>query len=478
MSQRPSLLVAPSVRTAAVVSVLFVLAAAAACSLLVGHNLPEYSCLPDAGPGVCPSGLACASNPAGTQFICVALGDISDATIDADGDDTSADGPLVDEATPDADAMAIRPDTGTHSCQGFGCGCAMTSDCDPGLVCTGRRAVGADIWNAWTSWVNSVSSDAGDGGGDGAIDDSGSADTGGSDGGNGEGGVFDGGNGDSGNGEGGDGGDSGGSGDSGHPDAESEGFCAEPCCTSSDCDIGAGNVCFATGKGGNYCVPPSLLGDRSNIGTASTAPGGAPCGAGTTCRSGLCLASGICADTCCSTNDSLKECAVRSLCRFGPFPGAGFDTHQTANCQVVVDAGRPLLSDDTRCATNSECRSNLCAISIGGGNPACRDACRTRSDCTQFHTSHTCNYVQPYLPASRDLVASCATGGAAGGRGGDGTPCLATADCAQGVCAQSGGQSVCLAECFADRDCAAGEHCRPQALQLGDAGYSVLACGM
>ena len=59
--------------------------------------------------------------------------------------------------------------------------------------------------------------------------------------------------------------------------------CVTSCCTSSDCV--AGDVCYAPGNAGTYCVPSTWVGAPATLGTAT---GGATCHANTDCRSGSC----------------------------------------------------------------------------------------------------------------------------------------------------------------------------------------------
>lgn len=418
------------VTATALVSAVAALAGVVACSLIVSNTLPAYMCTPGPGTGVCPSGQICApsAGTVGPYSCCVPHVPGCVAAPDHDGgndmmsDDGGSSGDArtddamdaMDELS-DADADAAASD-GPVPCSRFGCRCATTSNCPSRFACVDKAAITADIWMAWI--------------------------------------------------------DAGGSNDAG-------GFCAETCCTSGDCDVGDGgnaSVCFGTGAGGNYCVPPGWLGDRSAIGIAG---GGAACGddagadAAAVCRSGFCLDSGVCADTCCSTRLYKTECSGTG-CRFGVFPGTGFDNHQVANCAMLIGTGLGASG----CTSNAECRSNLCLGSNGiNMMGSCRDACRLPADCPSARSQPTtCGYVQAN-PPDADLVAACMGGGRVGDAG-DGMPCRASIDCAQGYCAQSGTQGVCIAVCFVDSDCPQPERCRPQTVQLTGATYSVLACGM
>jgi hypothetical protein len=445
--------VARTIVRAALVASLGAIAGVLACSFIISDKLPAYVCVPNSGPGVCPAGQVCAPNGAGTQYSCAApctpvscasglqcdsktglcampdAGNemmMEDAPAGSDGPDATMDA-ADDRKVGDADAGADA-DAGESSspCSGFGCACATSSDCPPRFACAGKVALTTDVWNALTD-AGGVRGDAG------------------------------------------------------------SGVCVEPCCISSECDSddggSGGQVCFATGAGGNYCVPPAWLGDRSTIGTAL---GGAACAddAGAPCRSGLCV-SGACADTCCSSRLSAIECAGGSICRFAPFPGAGFDKHETATCAPLPASAR--TNNGSGCASNSECKSNFCSGGDGGVTsgdmPTCREPCRNASDCAGSTRSPPwCGYLD--IPMSTDLVSACMPSNRGVGDAGGGSPCQLSSDCARGYCAPLGnGRSACLATCFIDRpggsdDCLPSERCRPQPLQVGTAIYSVLACGM
>jgi hypothetical protein len=424
--------------TVVLISALATIAGAVACSFIVTDNLPSFTCTPGLA-NVCPFGQVCAPDtltcvPVCTPDSCGAGQCVSSglcvppeggAGLDGTAGDDGPAGDGDSRATADAGATGDA-DAGPVLCTGFGCKCTTTANCPTEFACVDKQAVTSDIWNACI--------DAGVGGG-------------------GDGGSWN--------------------------------VCMKPCCTSSDCDMGDGgigdSVCFATGAGGNYCVPPGWLGDRSTIGTNL---GGGACGGDAgACRSGLCLAgaSSVCADTCCSNHAQTLECAANVDCRFDPFPGTGFDTHEAAQCL----AGPPSAG---RCQINADCRSNLCVGAVdggfmmGGGSGNCQDACRNSIDCTPtgMMRSQTCSYVQPNFPRTTEIVAACTQLGFGQGDGGagDGNPCRVSADCARGSCVQSNGQGICITACFVDSDCVSNERCRPQPVQLGGAPYSVLACGM
>ncbi len=207
-------------------------------------------------------------------------------------------------------------------------------------------------------------------------------------------------------------------------------FCGQTCCTSADCP--GGTVCFATAAGGNYCVNPAWLGDRSTPGRLQ---GGSSCSTGTQCRSGLC-AGGTCADPCCSTQSG--QCASGSACAFGNFPGKGFDTHYSARCVTSPDAGAPFGSF---CSADADCESNLCLN-------YCVAPCRNSADCP---SGHSCWYVLPNSPNSNDVVAACLA--STQGSTAVGQSCSSPASCANDLCVGGAGSMVCTDTCFVDSDC-------------------------
>jgi hypothetical protein len=224
-------------------------------------------------------------------------------------------------------------------------------------------------------------------------------------------------------------------------------FCAKPCCKSTDCD--KGTVCFATGTGGNYCVPSEKLADRSTIGTMS---GGQACdgGAAAGCRSGLCV-SGVCADTCCSIDPGEAQCTRNTVCRFGGFPGTQNDVAFTAWCQPPNGGNG---GNQNNCMTNGDCQGSLCIVGDGGFGTAgtCHDPCRNATECQRgFRSQLVCTYLQPDPVGSTALVAACAAPSAG---------------------ADAGNASVC----FAASDCTALGMCQPQSLSLRGTTYSVLGC--
>lgn len=445
-------------RVASVVVLLVSLASAVACSFLISDSLPSpISCLVDGGKSLCPVGQVCSPNVGGgllgtcapkctfdeqcqPGFVCDGMGwcvdresgtaDVGVVPLDASN---VVDGELeaaVDEAG-DADASPPARDAwtndGSPGCHGYGCRCATSADCDPSLqlVCADRLALTPELWNVMA-----------------------------------DGGV-----------------DAGGSG---------SGFCMDPCCTSFECPMGDGGssawVCFAAGAGGNYCVSPSWLGDRSNIGNLQ---GGASCSddAGTLgCRSGLC-SSGVCADTCCSTKTT-NECAGGITCGFSPFPGSRFDTHFTAHCMMGGNG-----AGGSQCMGDLACKSNLCVPGGGQMTMICRDACINPDECIPAGTgrnqsTQACEYI-PAMgqgPMGSDIIAACVSlfsqGFGMRGDAGAGSPCTTWSDCTRGYCAPiSPTQSQCLVTCVNDTNCVPPQRCRLQSVSIGNASYSVLACG-
>jgi hypothetical protein len=222
--------------------------------------------------------------------------------------------------------------------------------------------------------------------------------------------------------------------------AGSASFCTQPCCTSSDCD--PTTVCFGTGAGGSYCVPPAWISRATAFGTKA---GGAACSADSDCRSGLC-ATGGCADTCCSTARAAAECGGNATCNLGAFPGIGFDTHYVGFCGASA-----------ACPFGSPCT-----------------ACRQTADCSGL--TPTCAYLVAAAVGvgSSQIVAGCTA--TATGAGTQGSPCSANGDCVSAFCDPVA--MLCTNVCFADTDCTMGWHCLTELVsQNGGGKYSVLRCG-
>jgi hypothetical protein len=240
-------------------------------------------------------------------------------------------------------------------------------------------------------------------------------------------------------------------------------FCSSPCCTSSDCP--GGTVCFATGAGGNYCVDPALLQDRSTPGAGM---GGQACTDGTGCRSGRCV-SGVCVDTCCSTA-ATDECAGGSVCAFADFPGTGFDVHFGGNCAKTSGT----LTDGAACSANTDCQSGFC--NKDSTVLHCAAVCRRSADCA---TGRACAYFVPpgVTGSGNDIIAACLPNA---GTLGPGQACTTSQDCADGLCFSASGGSACSDVCVANADCpSALPHCVVTTLMFMAAGQlEAPICGL
>jgi hypothetical protein len=239
-------------------------------------------------------------------------------------------------------------------------------------------------------------------------------------------------------------------------------FCTEPCCTSTDCP--AGNVCFATGQGGNYCVNPTWVARTEGTGSAV---GGASCSTGRDCASGLCVGD-KCVDTCCSSAQA-SECSGGETCQFAAFPGLNsVDKNYSAYC--ATPPGTRQAGDN--CIGNSDCESNFCA-DVGGGGETCIGACRSTSDCG---AGESCGFVLPpdQTVTPMPVVAACIPGQ---GTLAEGAACNPVSDNCQGFCDPN--TNLCTDVCFATTDCTkTGWTCRPETVAVNGGGsYSVLCCG-
>jgi hypothetical protein len=229
-------------------------------------------------------------------------------------------------------------------------------------------------------------------------------------------------------------------------------FCTQPCCSSADCP--GTTVCFGTGVGGSYCVAPGLLGRSGALGEGT---GGSTCQTGQDCRSGLC-ANGACADTCCSSQQPSNACAIGSVCRFAPFPGSGFDVHDTPWCGPPV--GTVVNNNPCAVGLDGTCQSGKC------GTGRCEAVCRSTADCP---TGQSCSY--GLAPNAKDIIAGCTS---TSGAGADGVACSINADCQSNFC----DGTHCIDVCFSDADCKSPWHCAPQqvTVQFGGGSYSILSC--
>jgi hypothetical protein len=361
---------------------------AGGCEFAVGDTLPGYMCVPG-DFDVCPSGSIC--DPGSRR--CVRPG------VGAHGPDGSAPG--VDATADDADADDVTatgrdgqgedgPDSSTNVNDGSSDGPGTVRDTEPpeggvcntlGCLCSGPAACANGVCVSDVAVTSPVAKAAGNGN-----------------------------------------------------------FCSQPCCTSADCP--AASVCFASGRGGNYCVLPEWLGRTTALGKAI---GGAACQSNGDCRSGLC-ASMMCADPCCSATGSAGECATGTTCRFGAFPGVSFDTHAAALC-----------GPSGTCGTGFQCDK----------------PCRNTAECG---ANQACYYLPATLPSS-DISAACT---AANGSGAQGSRCTSDFQCASNFCDTTGSVTMeCSDVCFSNADCKVdGWYCRPESIMVTSGGtYSVLVCG-
>ena len=242
--------------------------------------------------------------------------------------------------------------------------------------------------------------------------------------------------------------------------------CTKPCCSSFDCD--AGDVCFAAGDGGNYCVSSAVVG-RASPGAKK---GGETCAAGTECRSGVCGGGGACEDTCCSA--VAPSCGTGTSCRFGKYGGkVAFDTHYTFTCKATNAAGNPGDS----CGADADCKSNLCFAATQFGSSRCREPCRTSVACA---AGYACTEVllSSLQLTTNDLGIVCFPPPQTPGTSTLGTACTLDSDCRSLSCDRT--LKRCTDACFGDADCTgvSGWRCRPTIVQVqGGGSYSVLACG-
>jgi len=418
------------------------LVSAAACSFIVGDSVPHFTCSTDPNVGdVCPRGERCSAVD-GQPGVCVSVNDATpDATVvqdggaaDSNGDDTADDNTVELTADAAGDVQVARVDGAPDVV-------SVDAGSDAGPCSAGEIGCPCDAGVSGACETNTFCLDRQ------IVAAADPADAG-----------------------------------------ASTGVCSKACCTSADCD--KGTICYATGAGGNYCLPASTLSDRSTAGPLNGA-GGQLCEAGASCRSGLC-ALGYCADTCCSTAapvpprmpmaNPAAQCATGASCQFGTFPveANSMGYVPVPHCAPAVGGG----NNGAPCGSNSGCKSNLC-VNDTPQTLTCRDPCRRPEDCSGGGNmrEQACEYIPlPVADSDGGVVAACVPLTAAGPTPPDGGVsdwgvCKTTSDCARGYCAQtSAGQLVCVSVCFSDGDCVVSGTCRPQTLLVGTSMYSVLAC--
>ena len=206
-------------------------------------------------------------------------------------------------------------------------------------------------------------------------------------------------------------------------------ICTQPCCASSEC--GADNVCFASGTGGNYCVPKATLGRNIRLGGGT---GGATCGGAADCRSGLCGPDGKCLDSCCVD----ANCTNGTQCAYNTNT-----THDVLQCAAVNPGNGP---QDSTCFLNSDCHGNQCITGIGGG---CQLPCCNSASCS---SGDACFDVQVNA-GKNDWVPLCVNQaeGAMIGSANFGDTCMQKTDCKTGHCLAG----RCTDVCCSTADCAA-----------------------
>jgi hypothetical protein len=233
-------------------------------------------------------------------------------------------------------------------------------------------------------------------------------------------------------------------------------MCTQTCCASSECPDGS--VCFATGTGGNYCVPSSALGR-----TVGTVAGGGSCATDATCRSGKCGQGGKCADACCSDSNCTNgaQCALDTTT-------SETNGHQVLQC--TGNSGSHLTG--TTCTTNGYCHGGACepdptsSFNSECMQPCCSTANAGTPGAMGCGTGFACYALNVNPPADWIPVCSQPSGNDTDGQpltigtGGMGASCTLNRDCRSTHC--FGGR--CTDVCCSDADCTvvAGWVCRPR----------------
>lgn len=224
---------------------------------------------------------------------------------------------------------------------------------------------------------------------------------------------------------------------------ERNGVCSRSCCTDVEC--GSGEVCWASGSGARACVLRSLL-DMGTYGVPSST---------------LCAASRDCAEECVIDVDNAYEvperlglsCSAalvdRTACFFG-------------ECLIGY-----CLDDDScgyrTCFENANCPTGLC---VGG---RCRETCGTTEDCPSASGlgAPACLFGTARSGGRDDYIPLCSYSST--GTGTRGGVCGSDGDCRDRTCVDASGDPLpepgtptfCADVCCADRNCGAGEQCRP-----------------
>jgi len=176
--------------------------------------------------------------------------------------------------------------------------------------------------------------------------------------------------------------------------------CAETCCTDADCAPFADTYCAVSYTNGQTgCAPLPATGNNP-LGTPGCSTSGSP----GDCRSNLCFTFYI-SDTGCTgdaecparrptcfdlygdgNNDCARDFCVEHCCSERDCPDFGTDlfacspwTFGTGDHSVcLLYEGTAPLGEGEACATNGDCRSNVCSQTDG----VCRGRCCTDEDCT------------------------------------------------------------------------------------------------
>jgi hypothetical protein len=118
----------------------------------------------------------------------------------------------------------------------------------------------------------------------------------------------------------------------------------------------------------------------------------------------------------------------------------------------------------------TSCTSSSQCIGDLCASGSCHDACRNSADCGS--SSQECGYaISPV--ATSALIAACSS---SLGTGAEGSSCQNNNGCQSGFCDATSNQ--CTDVCYSDSDCTVeGWRCRPEVVVLGGVSFSYLACG-
>ncbi len=233
-------------------------------------------------------------------------------------------------------------------------------------------------------------------------------------------------------------------------------ICTIPCCTSSECPRDA--LCYATGAGGNYCVPQAAFKITAPLGTTLA---GLACESDTDCRSGSCEPkSKRCIDACCGD----QNCGAGTTCRLA----TSFRGKTSFACQ----AGNGTTAPNAACRTNADCGDGYC-YDYGGGYAFCVNPCCGSSACGSVFFGFPYYFTQALSCTDSPVgtlgdVASVCNGQKQGtGTRRIGEDCTSDSSCASELCRTiSDNVKKCTDVCCTDTDCASvGWVCRPTSVQ-------------